>query len=447
MQYFYEALDSSGQIVVGKIEGNTVEEVRTRLAERGYHPRSLAVDANSQQPAQSLAPPQNLPIATVAQRQGGVTLAGNAARYAKQSRVAPQVKTTFSPPTQANTGSNLGGVSDKDLLLFFQQIAALVRSGMTLFTALDNLGARTQNPVLRKLVQEMASFAQRGGRVSDVMAQYPRIFPEHSVGMVRAGELGGFVEISLEEIALDYEQKMAINKWTWLPKRMITLSYFALPFGIPLFGTLFSSLDIAANLKLYLSQVLLIYLPLFTALYAGVIVAYYNIQNPKWRHFRDKMVLSLPPFGTLQRQVALGNFVRMLRRLYRAGVAPIHAWDGAMQTANNVHIRESLASSYLMMQQGATMGEAFAHTRLFDNSIEQLIITGEQSGELDVMLDRAAEQYQNAMQESTNHVRNGIARIGRLGMLVLGGVLLCWLAFSYFRAVLNIPKMVFPELE
>lgn len=447
MQYFYEALDSKGQIVVGKIEGNTVEEVRTRLTERGYSPRSLAVDATTVQPTTPSVTPQSRAITPSTTRQSGAVLAGNAARHAKQNPVTLQVKTRFTPATPVQGVSNTGGVKDRDLLLFFQQVASLVRSGATLFVALDNLGGRTRNPVLRKVVLEMAGFAQRGGRASDVMARYPRIFPEHTTGMVRAGELGGFVEIALEEIALDYEQKLAINRGAWLPKWIISLSYFSLPFGIPLFSTLLRSLDIVANLRLYFFQVFAIYLPIFTLLYFAVVGAYWGAQFPKWRRFRDKMILSLPPYGTLQRQVALGNFVRMLRRLHHAGVSPIDAWDGAMQTANNVHLREKLASSYLMMQQGATMGEAFANTGLFEDSVEQLIITGEQSGELDVMLDRAAEMYQGRTQDSTKMVKQSIARIGCLGMLILGGALLCWLASSYFKAVFNLPHVLFPELD
>ena len=442
MQYFYEALDKTGNIVVGKVEGATVEEVRARLLSQGYSPRSLAPDLNTQ----IAISPQNPPLAqsttlTTPSRQGGVVLAGNAARHAKKAKPAPSLAPIAAPQNPVANVSDLGGVSHKEMLLFFQQCASLVRSGMTLYTTMENLAGRIPNPTLRKVVGEMALAAHKGQRVSDVMATYPRIFPEHTTGMVRAGELGGFVEIALEEIALDYEQKVALYRGSWLPKLLASTAYFSLPIGIPFFNTLFRSFDFAANFSLYLKLVFFLYLPLFTALYMGIILGARHLQHPKWRSFRDKMLLNTPPYGTLQRQVALGNFVRMLRRLYRSGVAPMHAWEGAMHTAHNLHLREKLAQSYTLMQQGISMGEAFVHTGLFDSTVEQLIITGELSGELDIMLDRAAEFYQEGTEEAHKRVRFVMLRTGWFAILVLGGFLICWMAKSYFTAIFKIAEL------
>jgi type IV pilus assembly protein PilC len=448
MQYFYEAFDSTGNIVVGKVEGATVEEVRARLLSQGYNPRSLAPDLGTQTVSSPLAPQmvQTAPL-TSTSRQGGVILAGNAARHAKKAKPTPSPSSITTPHPPPANASSLGGVSHKEMLLFFQQCASLVRSGFTLYATMENLSGRTANPNLRKAVGEMALAAHRGQRVSDVMAIYPRIFPEHTTGMVRAGELGGFVEIALEEIALDYEQKVALYRGAWLPKWIASMAYFSLPIGIPFFSTLFRSLDFAGNMILYFKLVFFLYLPIFTAIYVGIILGARHLQHPKWRSFRDKMLLKTPPYGTLQRQVALGNFVRMLRRLYRSGVAPIHAWEGAMHTAHNFHLREKLAQSYALMQAGVSMGEAFVNTRLFDTTVEQLIITGEQSGELDIMLDRAAEFYQMGTEEAHKRVRFAMMRLGCFAMLVLSGFLICWLAKSYFTAVFNLPKAMFPELD
>lgn len=108
---------------------------------------------------------------------------------------------------------------------------------MTVYMALDNLAPRTANKNLSLVAKEMATAARTGSPISDVMARYPHIFPEHVVATLRGGELGGFIEIALSEIALDYEQRVALYRWVWVPKAIFAVSYSALPFVIPLFSS------------------------------------------------------------------------------------------------------------------------------------------------------------------------------------------------------------------
>jgi len=137
----------------------------------------------------------------------------------------------------------------------------------------------------------------------------------------------------------------------------------------------------------------------------------------------------------------------MLSRLHHAGVSPSVAWEGAMLTASNVVIRDKLAQSYDIMQKGASLGDAFAQTGLFGNSIEQLIITGEQSGQIGEMLDRAAVMYQQTVDDAKKKAQWTMLRIGFLGMLIAGGFTVCWMAYSYFHGMFSFTETAFPELN
>jgi len=466
MQYFYEALDSSGQTVVGKVDGNSVEEARSRVLIQGYQLRSLAPDfaTTGTLYAQNLPAVTSTPQSVAAQpttralapaqthaRTGGAVLSGNAAKVASKAKNQPvtrQIAPGYSLPQVANA-SSLSGVNDKERMLFFQQLQSLVHSGMTVYMALDNLAPRTANRNLSLVAKEMATAARTGSPVSDVMARYPHIFPEHVVATLRGGELGGFIEIALSEIALDYEQRVALYRWVWVPKAIFAISYSALPFVIPLFSSFFKGLsagDAKVFYVLYLKQLALL-IPIFLALPLGMVLLARKFNQPKYRYTRDSWGLKLQPFGTLQRHVALGNFVRMLSRLHHAGVSPSVAWEGAMLTASNVVIRDKLAQSYDIMQKGASLGDAFAQTGLFGNSIEQLIITGEQSGQIGEMLDRAAVMYQQTVDDAKKKAQWTMLRIGFLGMLIAGGFTVCWMAYSYFHGMFSFTETAFPELN
>ncbi len=466
MQYFYEALDSSGQTVVGKVDGNSVEEARSRILLQGYQLRSLAPDLGSTgtlyaQNFPAVAPQQQsvvaqpvaraLAPAQTQARTGGAVLAGNAAKVASKAKTQPvarQIAPGYSLPQVANA-SNLGGVNDKERMLFFQQLQALVHSGMTVYMALDSLAPRTENRNLSLVAKEMATAARTGSPISDVMARYPHIFPEHITAILRGGEMGGFIEIALSEVATDYEQRVALYRWVWVPKAIFALSYLGLPFMIPLFSSFFKAMgtgDAKVFYALYLKQVAML-LPIFLALPLGAILLSRKLNEPKHRYTRDSWGLKIQPFGTLQRHIALGNFLRMLGRLHHAGVSPVMAWESAMLTASNVVIRDKLAQSYDIMQRGATLGDAFAQTGLFGNSIEQLIITGEQSGQIGEMLDRASAMYQQTADDAKKKAQFTMLRIGIMGMLIAGGFTVCWLAYSYFHGIFGAVDSAFPELN
>ncbi len=159
---------------------------------------------------------------------------------------------------------------------------------------------------------------------------------------------------------------------------------------------------------------------------------------PQYRYLRDSWSLKIPAFGNLQREVAVRNFLRMLRRLYHAGVAPIHAWEGAMNTASNVVVRDQLARSYELMQSGASLPEAFQATGLFANQVEQMVFTGQQSGQVMEMLDQAQAYYEEKVEIATGKARFMMFRIGLLAMLIFGGGALIWMMHSYYAAVFHV---------
>lgn len=471
MNYFFEATDGSGQTVLGKIDAESLTEAHRLLVERGYQPQSVA--------------PNSAPLRTsfgegVAQM--GATQVASAQREFIENRTivaasAPGQLVQSSRSNQfevnANSSSNelalnanspvsvlgspldLGpvtrytrpapplGVSDRsgassqDLLLFFQQLAPLVKSGMTIYTALDNLAKRTRNKAIADIAHEMAETARKGGRITDVMARYPRIFPEHVVGTIRAGELGGFMEIVLGEVAINYEQNIALYRGSWKWKALVYQACLTLALVLPLFGSLFNTLDIGANLHLYLRREMII-LPVFGALYLLSLFAARRVQEPRMKRWRDGMSLKIPAIGDLQRQAALSAFVRMLRKLYNAGVGPIHAWEAAMNTADNSVIRDKLAASYAHIQRGGSLADAFAATGLFADNVEQIIVTGQLSGEVTESLDQAASIYQGRVQDAHDRARSMMFRMARTAALVIGAVAFLWMVYTYFGAMFHL---------
>jgi type IV pilus assembly protein PilC len=406
----YEALDRTGKLVMGTMDEASEAAVDARLSQMGYR-------------TERVMPAQSAPRAA-----------------SNRTGSQPVVARTVALPE-----SKLGGAKAKDLALFFRQFAALVRSGLSVYEALEHLAPRTIQPALHESAREMAQAAHSGGRISDVMAKHPRLFAEYVVGTVRAGEKGGFLEIALDEIALEYELELAFYKGAWLPKVLIIQAVLAVAIIQPFFTKMLGAdqqgteYNFGKQMSEYVLLVLLRNLPIAAALLCLIWFCYQWLQRPEQRMRRDTIALKLPVFGDLSRQRSLASFVRMLRRLFHAGVGPINAWEGAMNVAPNAVIRERLYEAYGLMQRNVPLHDAFTATRLFANETEQLLATGVVSGQMVDMLDRVAEYYQDNVDRARTKSRFWMFRLAILTVIILMGTAMILMAGSYFKAIFDSP--------
>ncbi|MBM3494944.1 MAG: type II secretion system F family protein [Armatimonadetes bacterium] len=387
----YEVADSAGKTLTGAMSAPDEATVQSRLAQQGYR-------------VVLFVPPQ-----------GAVQAASVTAAAPRRYR---------------------GTVGPSDKALFFRQLASLIRSGISPFSALDDLGPRTVNPLIRQAAAEMCLKARMGQPISDAMDLYPGLFDPHIVATVRAGETGGFLEIALDEIALEAEQELAFYKGMWLPKVLVLQEVLALALVQPLFPTLFPDNE---PLRFF-GLVFLRNIPIAVALVLLVRWLWARLHAPDQAGRRDRWTLRIPVFGDLSRQRSLAAFIRMLRRLYGAGLMPINAWEGAAHVVPNVVLRAKLADARAMMQQGVPLHEAFRATGLFASEAEQLIATGMMSGEVVEMLDRVAEFYQNNVQRALESSRFWMYRLAFALFLATMGAALIIMARTYFQSVFDFTK-------
>jgi len=384
----YEVTDAKGKTLIGAMSAGDEPELRARLADRGYQVTKVVAPGGS----------------------------------------AAQAPAPIPRP--------IGAVGPADKALFFRQFASLIRAGIAPYAALADLTPRLSNAAIAQAAGEMRDAAQKGGRVSDAMEPFPALFPPHVVATVRAGETGGFLEIALDEIALDYEQELAFYKGTWLPKALAVQEVFALALAQPLFPTLFPNNQLGQYLLLAFAR----NVPIALAAIFLVRWLWRRLHTPGLSERRDRWTLGIPVFGDLSRQRSLAAFIRMLRKLYAAGLMPINAWEGAANVVPNTILRQKLAEARDMMQQGVPLHEAFRNTGLFASETEQLIATGVMAGEVIEMLDRIAEYYQNNVQRAVDSSRFWMYRLAISLFLAISGLVLIVLVKTYFQSIFDFTK-------
>lgn len=380
----YEAADGNGKILRGAMDAQNAQEVSRRLVERGY--QSVQV-------------------------QQGPGATGTAAFAAP----------TPAAPVPAGSGWALGkAVSPADLGMFFRQMASLLSAGFTPASALADLGMRTRQRQLAHAAREIGHGTERGESMSQNMARFSHLFAPHVVGLVAAGETGGFLPFAFEEAALGAEQDAALRQGLWLPKLLIWQAVWSVLLLQPLFPSLNPD-DVLGSFARYGRTLLFVMIPLGVLLHVLAAVAGWWWRQPANRRLRDRLSLRIPVMARVAKTRALASFTRVLRRLLLAGISPEPAFVGAARSAPNLALAERLLAGAALVRSGQGMDVAVQATGMMDSDPVNLLVTGQKTGQWAEMLDRVTQFYQEEAARATDAAKSAQKRIGGIVTLVSMG--------------------------
>jgi len=346
---------------------------------------------------------------------------------------------TAVPPQRTNRRAERAAASLHARAVFFRQLASLLRAGNNPVSALSQIADQPSMPEsLQAAARAMLANAHLGQPLSDAMEQFPRLFAPHVVGMFRAGELGGSLDIICDEIAAHYEQEHALWRKLWIPRLLLLNGIGMLLLVLPLFPAFYYGMargDASQFYQRYVTLLLTRSLPVFLAVALAVAGVWWLLDLPANRRWKDAVVMRLPVFGALNRQRALAAFLRNLHRMFAAGVPAISAWEAAAPSAGNVFVREKLMEALPIIREGQSIDRALQATGLFDWETISLVAAGQQSGEIAAMLDRVAGYHEETLRERYQRASFALIRIGCLGMLILGGAAMLWMAHTYYQGM------------
>jgi type II secretory pathway component PulF len=400
----YEAADLNGKVLRGAMDAPTADEVARRLQGRGY--RTVRVQAPPTIPAQTRWP-----------------------------RAADLVQ-----PRGPRGLSFARAVAPEDLGLFFRQMASLLHAGFTPAGALADLGPRTAHRGIRTAAAAMAAAAAAGQGLSSEMARFPALFAPHVVGLVAAGETGGFLPFAFEEAALGAEQDAALRQGLWLPRLLIWQAVWSVLLLQPLFPRIFTEGPAA-----YLTYVATRMLPLGVGLHLSVGLLGWLWRQPFAAAFRDRAALALPVMRRLARRQALAAFTRVLRRLLLAGIAPEPAFLGAARAVPNRVLAARFATGASSLRDGRGLDAAVEATGMMEHDPLQMLVTGQRTGQWAEMLERVTAYYQEEAAAAILAAKAAQKRIGVLVTIVATGYVTIVATVGPMQAAFQFTDKLFGE--
>jgi type IV pilus assembly protein PilC len=306
-------------------------------------------------------------------------------------------------------------VNLKDLAVMARQMATMVASGLSLLRTLSILADQTENPTLAKSLNEVRLEVETGSSLSDALAAQPKIYPPLLIHLMRAGEAGGFLEKSLETVADAFEADVKLRStiksaltYPIVVLIMAILAVFAmLIFIVPVFENLFKQLGgqlpVPTQILVVLSRNMIWIVPLLLVL--GVIATWWwrrNRRRDEVRKVVDTWKLRLPVFGLLMRKVAIARFSRNLATMVSAGVPILQSLAIVADTSGNWVIENAIKNVQESVRAGTNIATPLALQPVIPSMVTQMIAVGEDSGSLQVMLDKIADFYDTDVEATTS---------------------------------------------
>ncbi len=333
--------------------------------------------------------------------------------------------------TQIQTA--LTSVSVKDRAVFSRQFAALVNAGVAIVRGLGVLAEQSTNPKMKKALLEISADVQQGVNLSEAMRKHPQCFDNLYVSMVQAGEVGGVLDEVLNRLAklledvarLQNQIKSALAYPVVVGFLAIAIfigmTVFLLPIFAGIFKQLGTELPALTQFMLGVSEVLRSWRVLVViGIIIAAVIAYRQYYKTRiGRENIDRLSLKMPLFGDLIKKSAVARFSRTFGSLTRSGVPILTALEIVRDTAGNQVIANAVDASRRDIQQGGMISIALQKEKVFPMMAIQMISIGEETGELDQMLMKVADFYEDEVEQTVKAMTSIIEPIM---IVVLGGM-------------------------
>lgn len=301
-----------------------------------------------------------------------------------------------------------GSIKTKTLMIFTRQLATLIDSGLPLLRSLTVLGKQEPNPVLKHTINTLADSVQSGSTFSESLAAHPKIFNKLYINMVKAGELGGVLEVVLNRLA-EYQEKAqklknkivaAMVYPTIVMFIAVAIMAFLMLFIVPKFKTIFDEMLGGQKLPMLTEMVTgfsSTFAQYWWAVLLGIIlivVTYKLIASTKaGRYAIDSFKLKMPLFGNVQRKSAISRFSRTLGTLVTSGVPILQALNITRDTAGNVVVSNAIDRVHESVKEGESIVAPLEASKVFPPMVISMVDVGEETGQLPEMLLKIADVY------------------------------------------------------
>jgi len=382
---------------------------------------------------------------------------------ASQAAVANRLKTMGLAPTSITEVQTTGlqreihipgfgeKIKLKDLAVMARQMATMVSAGLSLIRTLSILADQTESKPLAKVLGQVRSDVETGQSLSSAMTKHREAFPPLMINIIKAGEVGGFLEKALLSVAENYEAEVKlrakIKSAMTYPVMVFIMAIIAvaamLIFIVPVFRDMYAqlggTLPLPTLMLVYISNVLKWAIgPIVIALIVFLVWWGKHKNDPSVRQKVDPWKLKVPVFGNLTRKIAVARFARNFGTMIGAGVPLLQALDIVGQTSGNWVIEQAIADVQEAVRRGESLSGPLAQHPVFPTMVVQMLAVGEDSGAMETMLEKVGEFYDQEVEATTEQLTSLIEPL----MIAFLGVIVGGMIIALYLPIFNVYDLV-----
>ncbi len=343
-------------------------------------------------------------------------------------------------------------IKQKDIAIFTRQLATMMRSGVPLLQAFDIVARGSTNPRMTRLLNDIRVDVETGTSLSAAFRKHPLYFDALYCNLIEAGEAGGILEELLERLAIYQEKTMAIrNKIKSAliyPVAVITVAFIVLAvimiFVIPAFKEVFTSFgaDLPAP-TLFVMGISEVFVAWWWAIFGFIGGGIYFFleswkRSEKMQKTMDRLLLRAPVFGSIVNKSAVARWTRTLSTMFAAGVPLVEALDSVGGASGNAVFAEATEQIQKDVSTGSSLTSAMQTTGVFPTMVLQMCAIGEESGSIDHMLGKAAEFYEDEVDEAVK----GLSTLMEPFIIVILGTLIGGIVVSMYLPIFKLGQVV-----
>ena len=343
-----------------------------------------------------------------------------------------------------------GKVGLRHLSIFYRQFATMINAGVSLVRCLDVLEQQTDSAKLKEIIRDIEMEVEGGATLSRSMAKHPRVFNNLACGLVRAGEVGGVLDETLDRLATFVEKDMELRRkvksaMTYPVLVMfvaIGIVTFLVTFILPKFISLFTELGLKEDqfplptlIMMRVSHFATSKWYIMVGIIVGLVIATNRVKATKTgKRYYDTLRLRLPVFGSLNHKIAIARFARTLSTLLESGVPILQAMETVAGTVDNDVISEAILLSRTAIREGDTIADPLANSKMFPPMVVQMITIGEETGQLDQMLEKVADFYEGEVDAALESLTSALEPVMIVGL----GAVVGFIVISMFLPLIAI---------
>ncbi|MBF0096316.1 MAG: type II secretion system F family protein [Magnetococcales bacterium] len=343
-------------------------------------------------------------------------------------------------------------ITDKEIVIFTRQLATMVGAGLPLVSCFDLVAKSADNPTLRDITLRVKQDIEAGNSLTDALLKEPKMFDELFVNLVRAGEQSGILDTVLNRLAL-YKEKAAalrakVKAAMTYPIAVLVIAFvitgILMVFVVPAFADLFASfgaqLPLPTRIVIHLSQWtqqngwwLLLALAA-----CGSAAQHAYRKNDAFHLAMDHLALHIPVFGTILRKASVARFARTFSTMVAAGTPILDSLENVANTAGNRPIQQAIRNARTSISEGRSLSEPLEASGLFPLMVTQMIHIGESTGNLELMLQKIADFYEEEVDRAVESLTALLEPI----ILVILGTLIGGLVVAMYLPIFQMGSVI-----